>query len=135
MIFGKSLEALQKIGVLLKERTLDKYYHCIVKGMIQNSETLEGYLIKDELTNTVKVLSEDEAMAHACSSSNSSNILTDSVIKASKILTQYVPLKNNRIVHTVKNKTNYRKDSPNQSTFVFDRASDPGVIQNMEMQH
>lgn len=96
VIFGKSLEALQKIGVLLNERTLDKYYHCIVKGMIQNSETLEGYLIKDELTNTVKVLSEDEAIAHAGSGSDSSNILTDSVIKASKILTQYVPLKNNR---------------------------------------
>lgn len=51
---GKTLSALQMLSQQFKERTLGKYYLCIVKGEIQ-AATLEGYLCKDEKTNIVAI--------------------------------------------------------------------------------
>lgn len=56
LIFGKSLSALQKFSELLKDRSLHKYYLCIVKGEMKESKTINGYLCKDEKTNKVEVV-------------------------------------------------------------------------------
>ena len=96
VIFGKTLESLQKTGILLKDRTLDKYYHCIVKGILNESKTLKGYLVKDELTNTVSIINDIKNEFDSSSELISSNILTDLDKKSSQIITKYEPIKSNQ---------------------------------------
>ncbi len=57
LIAGKSLVGLQEMARLLKDRSLGKYYLCIVKGKVGKKERIEGYLSKDERKNQVMVLS------------------------------------------------------------------------------
>lgn len=53
---GKSLVGLQVMSELFKDRTLKKYYLCIVKGKIDKSSHISGFLKKDEKTNKVTIL-------------------------------------------------------------------------------
>ena len=55
LIAGKSLIGLQEMAKLLKDRTLHKYYLCIVKGKVDGKQRIEGYLTKDEMKNHVKI--------------------------------------------------------------------------------
>lgn len=57
VVAGKSLAGLQTMNQLLKERTVRKFYRCIVCGEVSSDSHLRGYLKKDERTNTVTVLS------------------------------------------------------------------------------
>ncbi|MBH1941442.1 RluA family pseudouridine synthase [Mobilitalea sibirica] len=67
LIAGKSLLGLQKMSDILKERTLDKYYLCIVCGKISSKKRIEGYLSKDEDKNVVKIHSQErEASEYIC---------------------------------------------------------------------
>jgi 23S rRNA pseudouridine955/2504/2580 synthase len=50
---GKTLLGLQTMSELFRERTLDKYYLCIVKGTIKEPQKISGYLVKDEAANKV----------------------------------------------------------------------------------
>ncbi len=58
IIAGKTLPGLQTMSELFRERRLDKFYLCIVKGTIRNPQRIEGYLKKDEKTNLVTVSDE-----------------------------------------------------------------------------
>jgi 23S rRNA pseudouridine955/2504/2580 synthase len=55
LIAGKSLLGLQEMARLLKDRSLGKYYVCIVKGHVEKKERIEGYLCKDEKKNQVTI--------------------------------------------------------------------------------
>lgn len=55
IVAGKSLPGLQKMGELFKERTLHKYYRCLVQGEIREDCYLRGWLKKDPKTNKVQV--------------------------------------------------------------------------------
>ncbi len=56
VIAAKNAEALRILNEKIKTRQLQKYYYCIVHGVLpQKAATLKGYLIKDEKTNTVQV--------------------------------------------------------------------------------
>ena len=55
--FAKTLPAMQLISEALKERTLKKYYLAVVAGKTGERFSHSGWLIKDEATNTVRVLS------------------------------------------------------------------------------
>jgi 23S rRNA pseudouridine955/2504/2580 synthase len=55
LIAGKSLLGLQEMAKLLKSRSLEKYYLCIVKGKVEEKKRIEGYLSKDEEKNQVKI--------------------------------------------------------------------------------
>lgn len=55
VVCGKSLKGLQTMGQLFKERTLKKYYRCIVEGKVTEKQYVKGYLIKDEKKNQVSV--------------------------------------------------------------------------------
>jgi len=55
LIAGKSLFGLQEMARLLKDRSLNKYYLCIVKGKVEEKKRIEGYLSKDEEKNQVKI--------------------------------------------------------------------------------
>ncbi len=57
---GKSLAGLQETAELLKQRTLHKYYLCIVAGQAEKERHLSAYLKKDENNNVVTVVSSDE---------------------------------------------------------------------------
>ena len=60
VLAGKSLAGLQETAELLKQRTLHKYYLCIVAGKADKPRHLTGFLKKNEETNTVKVVSQEE---------------------------------------------------------------------------
>jgi Pseudouridylate synthases, 23S RNA-specific len=55
LIAGKSLLGLQEMAKLFKDRSLNKYYLCIVKGKIDEKKRIEGYLSKDGEKNQVKI--------------------------------------------------------------------------------
>ncbi len=63
LIAGKSLKGLQEMSEMLKNRTVKKYYRCIVSGQMKESAFLQGYLFKDEQHNQVKILREPRAEA------------------------------------------------------------------------
>ncbi|SER62541.1 23S rRNA pseudouridine955/2504/2580 synthase [Lachnobacterium bovis] len=60
LIAGKTLNGLQMMSDKLKNRTIDKYYRCIVVGKVEKNLYLKGYLKKDKLDNTVDIISEEE---------------------------------------------------------------------------
>lgn len=60
VIAGKSLPGLQIMSKAIKERTIGKYYLCIVKGKVDGTKEISGFLKKDEKTNQVKVLNHEE---------------------------------------------------------------------------
>lgn len=53
IVAGKSLAGLQAMSRMFKERTMDKYYLCIVKGRMEKGSRIQGYLKKDEERNQV----------------------------------------------------------------------------------
>lgn len=70
---GKSLAALQELTEMFRERTVKKYYLCLVKGTVTEEKRIRGYLVKDERTNTVSMQSKE-------------------IDSASRIETEYRPL-------------------------------------------
>jgi 23S rRNA pseudouridine955/2504/2580 synthase len=55
VVAGKSLIGLQKMGELFKDRSLKKFYRCLVAGEVKTKQYIKGYLLKDESTNKVTV--------------------------------------------------------------------------------
>lgn len=55
IVAGKTMEGLQVMGRTFMERNLDKYYYCIVKGIIKKKELIEGYLYKNHNHNKVSI--------------------------------------------------------------------------------
>ena len=56
LVAAKTLPALQEMNRFFKERTIAKYYRCLVKGrVIKNEEYIKGYLVKDQKTNKVSI--------------------------------------------------------------------------------
>lgn len=60
VIAGKTLAGLQTMSCLLKERTLRKFYRCVVVGELSGNRYLKGYLRKDNDNNLVRVTEEEE---------------------------------------------------------------------------
>ncbi|MFP3155575.1 RluA family pseudouridine synthase [Lachnospiraceae bacterium ZAX-1] len=74
LIAGKTLKGLQEMSHQLKERLIEKYYCCLVKGMIRKENTIEGWLIKQNDSNKVTIYDTQKA-------------------KGQYIKTKYMPLK------------------------------------------
>ena len=55
VLCGKTLAGSQALSRIIKNRSVKKYYQTVCKGKILQESTLEGYLYKDERTNTVQV--------------------------------------------------------------------------------
>lgn len=58
VVAGKSLAGLQIMNRAFKERTIHKYYQCIVKGRIPVAQRIEGFLVKDRAANRVRICGE-----------------------------------------------------------------------------
>lgn len=56
MLIAKTHAAASMLAKALRDRSMDKYYACIVKGTIREAFVLNGYLKKDESTNTVTIV-------------------------------------------------------------------------------
>ena len=52
---GKSLAGLQELSRFFKERSIGKYYLCLVYGKVKQPEAVKGYLVKEEKTNYVRI--------------------------------------------------------------------------------
>lgn len=59
VICGKSMAGLQEMASVLKDRSLHKYYLCLVHGTMKEGKRLHGYLRKDEGSNRVEIFSEE----------------------------------------------------------------------------
>lgn len=55
LLFGKTVRGTNTLNLMLRDRTLDKYYLTAVHGKVKEKRTYEGYLWKNEETNAVKV--------------------------------------------------------------------------------
>lgn len=73
LVAGKSVRGLQWMNALFRERTLRKYYLCIVHGKLSESRRMSGYLVKDSRKNMVQIVEQP-------------------VAGADRILTEYEPL-------------------------------------------
>lgn len=58
LLAGKSMPGLQGLSQMLKERTVKKYYLCLVCGSIKEKQQIRGYLYKDQKTNKVEIYKE-----------------------------------------------------------------------------
>lgn len=76
IICAKTLQGAQQFSKALKDRTIHKYYQCLVAADIRETKHLKGYLSKNEKTNKVTIQTEKQAEAKA----------------ASEIETRYTPL-------------------------------------------
>lgn len=57
IVAGKSLAGLQTMSEALRDRSLEKYYQCIVAGRLTKAQRIEGFLKKDERTDQVTITS------------------------------------------------------------------------------
>ncbi len=48
------------LNEIIKNRTLHKYYRCIVLGETKEQDTLKGFLIKNESANQVTIITEQK---------------------------------------------------------------------------
>lgn len=55
---GKSLAGLQMLSEVFRDRSIHKYYKCIVAGAMRDSKTIDGWLLKDENSNKVQIFSK-----------------------------------------------------------------------------
>ncbi len=55
VVAGRSLAGLQVMNAVFKDRSIHKYYQCIVKGILKEKQLIAGFLRKDEENNTVTI--------------------------------------------------------------------------------
>lgn len=59
LIAGKTLPGLQTMSELLRDRSLHKYYQCLVAGSLHEMQRVEGFLYKDPSMNKVSILEKE----------------------------------------------------------------------------
>ena len=79
VLAGKTPAAARELNLAIKERKITKRYLCLVKGMLKEEGSLDGYLVKDEKSNSVSVYTD-------LPQENAEN-------KAERIITAYRPRK------------------------------------------
>ena len=55
VLAGKNVAAVRELSQMLKQRTMQKYYLCLVKGIVPETRRIVGYLFKNSRTNMVTV--------------------------------------------------------------------------------
>jgi RluA family pseudouridine synthase len=56
---GKTLAGLQMLSEMFHDRSLHKYYLCLVKGRVKKERYIKGYLQKEETCNKVEIYQEE----------------------------------------------------------------------------
>jgi 23S rRNA pseudouridine955/2504/2580 synthase len=52
---GKTLAGSQYLSSIIKDKSLEKYYYCLVAGEVDIDKSISGYLYKDEAKNKVTI--------------------------------------------------------------------------------
>ncbi len=79
MVFAKTSKAASRLSDQIRTREFDKTYMAVIHGVPEKlSDTLVHYLVKDERTNTVRIVPEPESAG------------TDRVADAKKAVLDYV---------------------------------------------
>ncbi len=65
VIAGKNLQAVQAVNKAIAQKRIQKFYVTMVRGELNESKEFYGYHVKDEKTNTVKVLKKETPNASA----------------------------------------------------------------------
>ncbi len=60
VIFAKTYKGARSVGNAIHEHTLQKFYKCVVSGVVEDDMELTGKLVKDEESNTVRITDEDD---------------------------------------------------------------------------
>ena len=55
---GKTLQGSKELSALIRERSVKKYYLCLVDGIVKENARIHGWLLKDEASNQVKVFQD-----------------------------------------------------------------------------
>ncbi len=55
MAAGLSEKGLQVLSGIFRDRSIHKFYYALVKGQITEEALIDGYLVKDEKTNRVRI--------------------------------------------------------------------------------
>lgn len=58
VLAGISIRGLQRLAQMLRERTIGKYYLCLVEGRVKEDAHIAGYLTKEEKNNKVSLHKE-----------------------------------------------------------------------------
>lgn len=58
VLAGCSLKGTQALSCMLKDRSLQKYYYCIVNGVMKEPQKIDGYLLKSTSDNHVEIRDE-----------------------------------------------------------------------------
>ncbi len=64
VVAGKTIRSLQVMSEAFRERTLAKYYICIVKGKFDRQRRVSGFLYKNESSNKVTVYDSSDKNTH-----------------------------------------------------------------------
>lgn len=86
IVAGKTVKGLQWMNSIFRERSLNKYYLCIVKGDINSAERLDGYLTKNgnhnnvtitqyETEGSARIITEYEPLQHGSLGGNTYTLL------------------------------------------------------------
>lgn len=92
VVAGKNIHGLQTMSAAFHDRTIYKYYICIVKGVFTKRQCLNGFIKKDEAGNIVTILSEDEFNKMAPSDRNN----------YSPVNTEFIPVAHGNDISLVK---------------------------------
>ena len=60
MVFARTSKAASRLSAQIREHTTEKLYYAVVEGKVSGEGTLRNWILKDEKTNTVKVLDREE---------------------------------------------------------------------------
>ena len=86
---GKTLKGSRELSEMFRSRTIDKYYLCIVKGTVRDKKRIEGYLLKDEKTNTVFIR---DAKQNNIAGNGKNNKNVTGGLGENHIITEYKPI-------------------------------------------
>lgn len=90
---GKTMKGLQELSTHFKERTLNKYYICIVAGEVRKRQLVKGYLKKDHKSNKVTIYDKlPAAKTGTMAASKNNKSREDEYLP---IETEYMPLVSN----------------------------------------
>ena len=59
VVCGKTTKGLQAMNDIIKDRSIHKYYRCLVYGKLTGEDALTAFLKKDSKTNKVSILDKD----------------------------------------------------------------------------
>lgn len=99
LIAGKSLKGLQEMAEQLKNRSVKKYYFCLVKGEVTEPKRIKAWLRKDEEHNRVTVASQEmPEKPQSCLDYPGTEGITIPAMEAGKYIeTEYVPIEHFKV--------------------------------------